>query len=952
MASILSQWKNKNKGKISSKNSIEVTKSKLIPLSHGQEQLWFLQKLYPNNSFYNYAEVYVLKGNLNIDYLKKAILQVVIDHDVLRSIYIDHDGHITQKVGDALIPDIEFYDFSRLPSQKIERELSTLSLKDAKTKFNLEKGPLLKFSLAKSSNLEHHLFVTLNHIITDKWSMMVFREQIALHYRQLLKNIELVSLRPRIQYFDYAYNQKKINLSDSKLDYWKAKLKGEITPLNFPLDYKRPLQPTFKGLINTKSYNTNLSQDILAFAKKIETTPYVLFLTVYYILLHKYSAQKDICVGSPVANRNHKDLEELIGFFNDTIVLRTKIESEITFSDLVKEVRKTTLDAFSNKEIPFDLLVKTLKPKRALNLNPFFQVMFIYHKVPKKPVFGDDLSIEHVPSEMGAAKFDLTLYVAEEEGIISPTIEYATDLFKEDTIVEIHNQLIKILGDVIKNPQLKISDISLKEKKENTFIDKDLNKLVNTHNGIHSFIEKIALKNPNEIAVTFGNSSITYTDLNKKATIIAQSLLEKTKGENQIVGLCVNRSIEMIIGLLGILKSGCAYLPIDPDYPKQRINYMVTDADVNYILTQKEHIPVLEKSNSEIILIRNSLEIISNIELPVIRNEKLAYVIYTSGSTGKPKGVPITHKNILTSTLGRFNFYEHKPTSFLLFSSIAFDSSKAGLFWTLCSGGNLVISEKRLEQNIHQIEETIKKNKVSHTLMLPTLYNLILEHAAVNSLKTLNTVAVAGEACLPNIVQKHFDKLPNTLLYNEYGPTEATVWCIAHKINIDDVNNTVPIGKAVANAEIYLLDENLKVVADNEIGQIYIGGPGLSGIYINRPDLTQEAYIDNPFATKIGTEKLYKTGDLARYRKDGAIEFLGRVDQQVKIRGYRVETSEIEKVLLTNTLVDDAVVVVDESKKSFNPSLHQNINNQDLLKLLKTYLTDNEIDKLISSTLL
>lgn len=471
---------------------------------------------------------------------------------------------------------------------------------------------------------------------------------------------------------------------------------------------------------------------------------------------------------------------------------------------------------------------------------------------------------------------------------------------------------------------------------------------VNDLGGIHHLIKKIVQSNPDHIAVTYNTISITYKELDDRATIIASSIYERTNGENRIIGLCMNRSIEMVVGLLGILKAGCAYLPIDPQYPKKRIKFMVDDSRSKYILTQKEHIPLFEETDTELLNFENCMDSSMKVDIPLIENTKIAYVIYTSGSTGKPKGVPITHHNIISSTLGRFDFYDHQPEAFLLLSSLSFDSSKAGLFWTLCYGGNLIVAEKRIEQDMQRLGELLKRNAITHTLMLPSLYDMILEHVYVDDLKTLSTVIVAGEACTSNTVKKHFAKLPKTTLCNEYGPTEATVWCIAHKIGIGDIGTSIPIGKAVANAEIYLLDEELNQVNSGEPGEIFIGGPGLSGFYLNRPDLTDSAYIPNPLFPHKET-KLYKTGDLARSREDGAIEFLGRVDGQIKIRGHRIEIDEIVKVLLSNEEVKQAVVLVENQDEYSTVDIEKEYEDEELLLLLKQHLSQQQINEWLSS---
>ncbi|MEX0290247.1 MAG: amino acid adenylation domain-containing protein [Flavobacteriaceae bacterium] len=452
-------------------------------------------------------------------------------------------------------------------------------------------------------------------------------------------------------------------------------------------------------------------------------------------------------------------------------------------------------------------------------------------------------------------------------------------------------------------------------------------------------------------AVIYNDESITYEALFQKADGIASEILTHSKGANEIIGLCIERSIDMIVGMFAILRAGCAYLPIDPEYPEDRLSFMLEDSKVPLVLTQKELAKVFDTYEGATLFVeeQNTSTPESTISFPKVSREDLAYVIYTSGSTGKPKGVPINHGNIIVSTEGRLDFYPEAPEAFLLMSSISFDSSKAGIFWTLCTGGTLVIAEKRLEQDIQKLGEVIQKNGVTHTLMLPSLYKTILEYSDHGTIESLRTVIVAGEACTSAVCTAHFEKLPEAQLYNEYGPTEATVWCIAHHVQKEEQNSAVvPIGKAVANAEIYIFNEDLDLVPVGAAGEIYIGGPGLSGKYLNNPVLTASAYIDNPFK-KDGNSKLYKTGDKARFTKEGTIEFLGRVDHQVKVRGFRIEPGEIERVLTEQPEVEKAVVLLESSGSNTAPENSEIPEMAEINAYLKKIGDQEQINAIIAS---
>jgi len=917
--SLLSRWKNKDKKET---HSAEITKAPLsdsYALTHAQERLWFLQNLYPDNVFYNLSEYYAFTGILNIDALKTSLNLIFDKHQILRSYYPTENNKAVLKINNSKPLIITEKDFSHLNETEAQSESEIFINNQAKFNFNLSSDVLFKMAIVKISNDKHILFLTFHHIIVDQWSIRNLTEDIASHYKRISQGLQTEPSKDSIDFIDYAYWQNN-KQSDARIkQYWKNKLSGEIPVLNLPLDFNRPNKPSYKGKHIDFKFSKEHSKQILDLAKQLEVTPFVLFLSAYYIVLQKFCKQDDILIGSPISHRDLKGLESVFGLFIDTTVFRVSVNKSLTASQFIKAVNTMSMEALANKDIPFDVIVKALNIERSLSINPLFQAMFVYTSNPESPAFGEHLeltdSFEYSPN---VSKFDLTLFITENQGDLSATFEYATDLFEDRTIIRFQEHLKHTLKHIVSDTEKILSSIPIlieAEEQQLTLNNTIQKSNFDSYQNIHAIIENISLETPNNIALTFGDQSISYKTLNNKANVVAQHIL-KTKNKNNIVGLCMERSLDMIIGMLGILKSGHAYLPIDPKYPKQRINFMLNDAEVDTIVSQNALLNLFEEFDITSVLIDNIDDILQdpNLELPEVKETDLAYIIYTSGSTGQPKGVPITHQNIINSTAGRFNFYNEKPSAFFLMSSISFDSSKAGIFWTLCAGGNLIISEERIEQDLVKIANIIKTFKVSHTLMLPSLYKVILEHVETKKLEHLNTVIVAGEACSKSLCQIHFKTLPNVSLYNEYGPTEASVWCMAHKIDaLDMERHQIPIGKPVANAQVYLLDDQKNKVPFGTSGEIYIGGDGLSKGYLNRPELTNEVFIKNPFNTG---NKLYKTGDLGKYRDDGAIEFLGRIDQQIKIRGYRVELDAIENTINNSALVKISVVVVkqDEGK--------------------------------------
>jgi len=873
-ASLLSRWRNRDKKEIVENTAITPIPDGIpVPLSREQKRLWFLQQLFPNNPFYNYSELYRLQGDIQATYFEKSIRLIEETHDILRANFQVKEGIPTVKTSTSSKSLFRYYDFSDETYDIASAKANEIVRKNASHAFHLSDETLVQSTLIKVAPNNFLFLIVMHHIITDKWSMKVFRKELASHYAKLIKGETPVIEKPKIQYASYAYSQNNQNINNEHLNYWKQKLSGEIPVLNLPTDYPKKTQPSYKGTFHKQVYSKQVATNFFELCKKLEATPYVTMLSVYYVLLQKYANQDDILIGTPITKRDKTSLENLIGFFNDTLVLRTNVNKKASFIDLVKAVKQTTLDAFSNKDISFDTLVKTVKPTRSLSVHPFFQVMFLYHKVPETPTLGEDITITYEPYDAGVAKFDLTLYISEDEGDLMSLMEYETDLFEATTIKRMHAHFEEILKTVIQNPANILDEITIQTTEEEAFFRQIENpsEVINTnYNGIHELITEKALENPTATAVVFKNDSITYANLNERATKIAGALLVAGVKQNDIVGLCIERSVDMIVGLLGILKAGAAYLPLDPEYPSDRISYILKDAAAKIVVTQQEFTDSFNNKTTTILTIEGIQEQETPIEidLPEIANESLAYVIYTSGSTGVPKGVPITHKNILSSTLAR---------------------------------------------------------------------------------KTLDTVIVAGEACSTQLAALHFDNFPKIKLYNEYGPTEGTVWCIAHQLKKEDSNaSSIPIGRPIQNVQVYILNENLQKVPYGSIGELCIGGLGLTKGYLNDTQKTEQAFIT--YTSKEGIKRrLYKTGDLAKFNANGTIEFLGRKDQQVKIRGYRIELDEIEQQINQHPTIQQNVVTVQNTTDNIDWATLETANTNQLLQTLKQHLSNKEIEAIFSS---
>lgn len=951
--SLLSRWKNRDHKNQDASKIEKIPEGISIPLSREQKRLWFLQQLHPKNAFYNYSELYKIQGDIDIEVFEKSIRLIEEKHDILRSTYQVEEGVPAVKIAATPHSKFRYYDFSSYEYAEASQKAEETVRKNASYVFDLASETLLQSTVLKVASNEYLLLLVMHHIITDKWSMKVFRKELAYNYRQLLDKGVVQNEKPEIQYASYAHWQANQPINQAHLEYWKEKLSGDIPTLNLRTDHPKKAQPSYKGTFDKQRYPQETSDAFFELCKKNDTTPYVTMLTLFYILLQKYSGQDDILVGTPITKRDSTSLENLIGFFNDTLVLRSSVQPTLTFKELLREVKNTTLNAFLNKDISFDTLVKELKPERSLSIHPFFQVMFLYHKVPETPEIGEGIHISYEPYDAGVAKFDLTLYISEDQGSLTSLLEYETDLFEPSTIARMHTHFDAILTQVVYNPDVVISEIDLHTSQEMQFynaLEAPVNQADRSYQGIHELIAAQSLKTPNATAVVFKDQNISYRELDKKATQIATYLSREGIQKNDIVGLCVERSQDMIIGLLGILKAGAAYLPLDPEYPLDRIAYVLNNASAKAIVTQE----TLKEKFTDLPISSLTLEVVQKTELeegvlPKVDGSDLAYVIYTSGSTGTPKGVPITHDNIISSTLARTDFYRENPKAFLVLSSISFDSSKAGIFWSLCTGGTLVISEKHLEQDINKLVHTIQSNGVSHMLLLPTLYAQILAFGDLDKLDLLKTVIVAGEACPTELVETHFTKLPKIYMYNEYGPTEGTVWGIAHKMSLQDAQKTsVPIGLPINNTQVYLLDEQLQRVPYGTVGELYLGGLGLSKGYLNDELRTAQSFIKSPYDST-GVSFLYKTGDIARYTLEGYVEFLGRKDQQVKVRGYRIELDEIEQSLRKNPAIKQAVVLVEDELDTLDWEALDTEVTEDTLSVLTKYIPKEELEDILTS---
>lgn len=869
--------------------------------SFGQQRLWYVHQTQPDSAAYHMVNVVRMRGELDTDALEQSLQAVIKHQDALRTTFSLEDGVVLQDV--QVDAEISFVQEKLATNANIEAEIKNFATQS----FDITQAPLLRAGVWIVDEQTYYLAIIIHHIIADEWSMDVLWREMATIYEAILNETEPNLSQLDIQYTDYAVwqgQQVADGKYDEQLSYWKERLGGDLPLLQLPTDYLRPNTQTYKGALLEETLGSSLSTAIQQMSQDAGTTLFTTLLAAYQVLLYRYTSQDDILVGTPVANRKQGQVEHLVGFFLNTVVQRADFNEQKTFREHLKITAQQSLMALANQDLPFDVLVDELNPKRDASYNPIFQTMFVYQDGnayhPQLP----NTSIEFLQFDIGVSKFDITLFARLEDDGIRLGIEFNTDLFEAATIKRLMQHYITLLESIIDSPDASVDTLNILPATEKAMLDSwnDTSQASQDDVLIHQLMTR---HDEHAIVIKTLDAELTYGELTQRANFLAHQLIEIGVRANTAVGLCVERSPEMLVGILGILLAGGAYVPIDPAYPQERIDYILADAEIDGLVTQSHLLEALSNISSiqAVVLTEQTAT-----TTPIIStmSDDLAYMIYTSGSTGQPKGVRVSHRNLVHSTTVRFEVYQHPVESFLLLSSFAFDSSLVGIFWTLCAGGILCLPPHNGERDVQQVAQLIHTFEITHLLALPSLYQILLEFADSEQLSSLNTVMVAGEASLLPLVKQHYEALPNALLYNEYGPTEGTVWATVWQV--PPSAEKMRIGKPIPNMQVYIVDEQMTQVPIGVVGELVIAGAGITQGYHNRPELTAERFIENPF----GEGKLYKTGDLGRYLADGTIEFIGRKDHQVKISGYRIELGEIESVLKSHTEVQDAIVMIIE----------------------------------------
>jgi amino acid adenylation domain-containing protein/non-ribosomal peptide synthase protein (TIGR01720 family) len=897
-----------------------------FPLSYAQQRLWFLHQLEPESTAYHIPAAVRLKGSLNIEALEKSFREIIKRHEILRTTFTTINGTPMQVVSPQVNLQLRQTDLSSLAPEERERRMQELLESENNRPFDLSKGPLLRLHLIKMGEDDHVLHILMHHIISDGWSVNVFVKEFSQLYRSFLSG-QPASLPPlKIQYADFAVWQKKkleSEIKEKQLAYWKEKLGGSLPVLELPSDHPRPAVKSYRGSHRKGSITGPIVAQIREMASRHQTTVFMTLLAAFYALLYRYTQQEDMCVGIPIANRNRAETEGLIGFFVNTLVLRNDLSDEPSFAELLKRTRDVSLEAFSHQDLPFEMLVEELQPERNMSHTPLFQVMFVFQNAGEGQLELPGLKVEPVPLGNENAKFDLTLTVSETPDEFLLDIEYDTDLFEPDTIDRMLAHYNRLLQEMAAHPETPITRLDMLTAEERRLLlDEWVPKGVSypKEKCVHQLFEEQAEKFSQRIALTLGNEHMTYGELNARANKLAHYLIKQGVQPDDLVAIYSERVPHLLVAILGVLKAGAAYLPIDPVYPPERVQFMLQDAEAKFILTQSELHPQLTLNGQQVFLLDDDWPKIEgeSEENPktAVTPDHLIYVIYTSGSTGKPKGTLITHYNVVRLFQATDHWYRFNENDvWTLFHSYAFDFSVWEIWGAFLYGGRLVIVPQLTARSPEQFYELLINEKVTVLNQTPSAFRQLIqaeEQVGKPPYRTdLRYVIFGGEALELNSLrpwfERHGDRQPQ--LVNMYGITETTVHVTYRPISLADLeaNKGSVIGQPIPDLPVYILDRHLQPAPIGVPGEICVAGAGLARGYLKRPELTSVKFVPHPFSDAPDA-RLYRSGDLARYLKDGDIEYIGRIDNQIKIRGFRIELGEIETLLAKHPDIRECLV--------------------------------------------
>ncbi len=928
---------------------IEVEDKDPTILSHGQQAMYFQHKLAPD-SVYNLLHAFRVKSSIDIDLIREALDFISSKHPVLRTNFKFENKKPVATIDENPKDFLHLIDAKDQTIDEIRQKINEL----VERPFNLEKDSLTRLYIF-SRNAEDHVFLFVqHHIISDLWSMTVFMQEFTEYYSSKGK---IKQTESRIDFSNFVARQNRL-ISGEKgkkhLNYWKNKLKGELPVLNLKTDFPRPAIQKYKGRTISIYLDKDKSDKLKTLSEKHNITLYTLLIAAYNILLHRYTGQDDLIIGTPASGRTRSEYSNILGYFVNPVAIRSILNGSQKFSDYIKTMKKEVTESLENQDYPFSYLVEQIHPDRDPSRTPVFQTMFVYQRAYMMHEAGmtdlaveeeggqlklGDFVLESMSIENRVLPFDLTMMMAETAKGIGATLQYNISLFKEETASNLLGHFINLLNNIADTPEQKIKNIPIINDPQKHKLTNEWNQTavdLQANNTLEMFFKTVQ-KSPNKTALCFNERTLTYRELDQKSDQIAYFLNDRGVKSEDIIAICAYRSIEFITSLFGVMKSGAAYLPVDPEYPQERIEYMLNDSNVKIAIASEKCQGLIKNDSIEIVNINQDFEKSPAGSSAVIEPENLAYVIYTSGSTGKPKGVLLQHKGLLNLTLAQIKAFRiNQETNLLQFASFSFDAAISEIFTTLIAGGTLFLTEPDTLLNGTKLVQFINQKKITTSTLPPSVLRVL----PASSLLSLKNVISAGEACTGEIaatwsVDRHF--------VNAYGPTETTV-CATLQAFENFEGDLVTIGKPIDNVKVYILDKYMNPVPVGVPGELYISGLGLARGYLNKSGLTASSFIPNPFTSEEGS-RMYRSGDLVRYVDDGQIEFLNRIDNQVKIRGFRIEIGEIESILKNNKVVKDAAVLTyggtDKRLAAYVVSnTNGELNNEELKTNLRAHLPE------------
>jgi amino acid adenylation domain-containing protein len=891
-----------------------------LPLSYAQERLWFLDQLGLVGSAYNMPSAIRLAGALDVAALERSLCEVVRRHEALRTRFEIEDGQGIQVIDEPGAFQLDRIDLSDLDEGEREAQVSRMAGEEGRGRFDLARGPLFRAKLVRLGPEDHVVLVTMHHIVSDGWSIGVLFGELAALYQAYVQDRPSPLPELAIQYADYAIWQRgwlQGATLERQVGYWTDRLHRAPAALDLPTDRARPAAQSFAGGTVAFALPRNLSAKLTELGRRESATLYMVLLAAYQLLLKRYSGQDDIVVGSPIAGRSRQELEGLIGLFVNTLAMRTDLSGDSTFRELLRRVKEVALGAYAHQDLPFEKLVEELHPVRDLSRQSVFQVSLALQNTPQEALKLPMLTLRPVAGDHRTSHFDLTLFVQETDAGLRGTAEYATDLFDRETVERLLGHFEVLLEGIVADPERRLSELSLLGEAERHRLLEEWNDTAADYprdKCLHELFGEQASRAPDAVAVIHEDERLTYAELDHRANRLAHHLRGLGVGPEVVVGLCVERSLEMVVGLLGVLKAGGAYLPLDPDYPAERLAYMVSDARVPVLVTQARLVDQLPRHEARVVRIDADWpEIAGHPATPPLNTtlpDNLAYVIYTSGSTGKPKGVMSAHRGMVNRISAQADIVPFSEKDICCQkTSIGFVDSIFEILGPLHYGLPLVVLGEVASRDPAALADVVSAKGITRLITVPSLARSLVELPdAKDRLSRLRTWTLSGETLDGDLARCLCGMTPDCALVNLYGSSEVAADATVYRLGRSG-KSVIPIGRALKNLRIYVLDEQYSAVPIGVTGELYIGGAGLARGYFGRADLTADRFVPSPFGDG---ERLYRTGDLVRYLADGNLEFLGRIDHQVKIRGYRIELGEIEAALAEHEAIAQAVVVARE----------------------------------------